>query len=201
MSIRTGSGSRCRTQPGRPGSTRWTVNITILPPRNRCKRPSTAESSWSTPSFPTTCTAPGNSSCVFRFCHSATAALGIFRIVITLNLLPSHERSLKAVQTVQKSGKICVLDIDMQGVIQIKKVPNLKPVGVFIRPPSIGELEVRLRRRASESETSLRARLNAAQQEINYGECIQLIIFYVLSTLTQYNFSYILCFRGNTGEL
>ncbi|VVC39555.1 Hypothetical protein CINCED_3A023991 [Cinara cedri] len=78
--------------------------------------------------------------------------------------------SLNAVQTVQKLGKICVLDIDMQGVIQIKKVPNLKPVGVFIKPPSIGELEVRLRRRASESEASLRARLNAAQQEINYGE-------------------------------
>jgi len=57
----------------------------------------------------------------------------------------------------------------MQGVIQIKKVPNLKPVGVFIKPPSISELEKRLRRRASESEDNLRARLNAAQQEINYG--------------------------------
>lgn len=77
--------------------------------------------------------------------------------------------SLEAVQKVQKSGKICVLDIDMQGVIQIKKAPNLKPVGVFIKPPSIDELEVRLRRRASESEDNLRARLNAAQQEINYG--------------------------------
>lgn len=77
--------------------------------------------------------------------------------------------SMKAVQSVQKAGKICVLDIDMQGVIQIKKVPTLKPVGVFIKPPSIGELETRLRRRASESEDNLRARLNAAQQEINYG--------------------------------
>ncbi|XP_060861249.1 uncharacterized protein LOC132938432 isoform X2 [Metopolophium dirhodum] len=78
--------------------------------------------------------------------------------------------SLKAVQNVQKSGKICVLDIDMQGVIQIKKVANLKPVGVFVKPPSIGELEIRLRRRNSESEDNLRARLNVAQQEINYGE-------------------------------
>lgn len=77
--------------------------------------------------------------------------------------------SLKAVQNVQKSGKICVLDIDMQGVIQIKKVTSLKPVCVFVKPPSIGELEVRLRRRNSESEDNLRARLNVAQQEINYG--------------------------------
>lgn len=78
--------------------------------------------------------------------------------------------SLKAVQNVQKSGKICVLDIDMQGVIQIKNVPALKLVGVFIKPPSIGELERRLRRRNSESEDNLRARLNVAQQEINYGK-------------------------------
>lgn len=77
---------------------------------------------------------------------------------------------MEAVQCVQKSGKICVLDIDMQGVIQIKKMPTLKPIGVFIKPPSISELEVRLRRRASESEDNLRARLNAAQQEINYGK-------------------------------
>lgn len=80
---------------------------------------------------------------------------------------------MDAVLNVQKAGKICVLDIDMQGVIQIKKVPNIKPVGVFIKPPSIGELEKRLRRRASESEESLRARLNAAQQEIIYGMHIQ----------------------------
>ncbi|XP_027846599.1 uncharacterized protein LOC114126787 isoform X1 [Aphis gossypii] len=78
--------------------------------------------------------------------------------------------SLQAVQNVQKSGKICVLDIDMQGVIQIKKIASLKPVSVFVKPPSIGELEIRLRRRNSESEDNLRARLNVAQQEINYGE-------------------------------
>jgi len=81
-----------------------------------------------------------------------------------------YDGSLNAVQNVQKSGKICVLDIDMQGVIQIKKVANLKPVGVFVKPPSIGELEIRLRRRNSESEDNLRARLNVAQQEINYGQ-------------------------------
>lgn len=70
---------------------------------------------------------------------------------------------------IQQTGKICVLDIDVQGVVQIKKVPTIKTVGVFIKPPSIGELERRLRKRGSESEESLRSRLDAAQQEINYG--------------------------------
>jgi len=77
--------------------------------------------------------------------------------------------SLEAVQIIQKNGKICVLDIDVQGVIQIKKVPSITTVGIFVKPPSIGELERRLRKRGSESEETLRARLNAAQQEINYG--------------------------------
>ncbi|XP_050538159.1 uncharacterized protein LOC126903744 isoform X2 [Daktulosphaira vitifoliae] len=78
--------------------------------------------------------------------------------------------SLKAVENVQKSGKICVLDIDTQGVMQVKKIHSLKPIYVFIKPPSINELEVRLRKRASESENTLQTRLNAAQQEIAYGE-------------------------------
>lgn len=77
--------------------------------------------------------------------------------------------SLESVKAIQKTGKICVLDIDMQGVVQIKKVSSVKPVGIFIKPPSISELEKRLRRRGSESEDSLQARLSAAQQEISYG--------------------------------
>lgn len=40
---------------------------------------------------------------------------------------------------------------------------------IFIRPPSIEELEKRLRARNTETEESLSARLNAAKQEIEYG--------------------------------
>ncbi|XP_050433394.1 uncharacterized protein LOC126841133 isoform X2 [Adelges cooleyi] len=78
--------------------------------------------------------------------------------------------SLSAVQAVLKSGKVCVLDIDTQGVMQVKKITSLKPVYVFIKPPSIQELEARLRKRASESESTLKSRLSTAEQEINYGE-------------------------------
>ena len=37
------------------------------------------------------------------------------------------------------AGKICVLDIDMQGVRSIKKT-DLEPLYVFIKPPTIEEL-------------------------------------------------------------
>ena len=51
----------------------------------------------------------------------------------------SDRSSKKAVTDVQGQGKICVLDIDMQGVRSMKET-DLKPVYVFIKPPSIKEL-------------------------------------------------------------
>uniref|UniRef100_A0A914YH40 Guanylate kinase-like domain-containing protein n=1 Tax=Panagrolaimus superbus TaxID=310955 RepID=A0A914YH40_9BILA len=47
--------------------------------------------------------------------------------------------SKKAVNDVQKSGKICVLDIELQGVKNIKKT-DLNPKYILIRAPSIEEL-------------------------------------------------------------
>ncbi|XP_012273491.1 guanylate kinase isoform X2 [Orussus abietinus] len=77
--------------------------------------------------------------------------------------------SKRAIEAVQNAGKVCVLDIDVQGVKQIKK-SSLEPVFVFIKPPSFNELEKRLRSRNTESEESLQRRLNAALSELQYGE-------------------------------
>ncbi|CAO1438323.1 unnamed protein product [Diamesa hyperborea] len=76
--------------------------------------------------------------------------------------------SKKAVENVQKHGKVCVLDIEIEGVKQIKNT-NLNPVLVFINPPSIEELEQRLRKRNTETEDSLQKRLNTARAELDYG--------------------------------
>ena len=54
------------------------------------------------------------------------------------------------------SGKICILDIDVQGVKAIKKVDDIpKPLYVFMKPPSLQVLEERLRARGTETEESL----------------------------------------------
>lgn len=63
---------------------------------------------------------------------------------------------------------MCVLDIEIEGVKQIKNT-NLDPVLVFIEPPSIEELEQRLRKRNTETEDSLQKRLNTARVELEYG--------------------------------
>jgi len=78
--------------------------------------------------------------------------------------------SCKAVSDVQKAGKICILDIEMQGVMQLKAHPDLHPHFVFIRPPSMAELERRLRDRQTESEEAIQKRLDTAKKEMEYGK-------------------------------
>ena len=78
--------------------------------------------------------------------------------------------SLKAVETVQESGKVCILDIDIQGV-QIVKKSSLKPHYLFIKPPepALENLEARLRGRGTEKEEDLQRRLGQAKNELDYG--------------------------------
>ena len=77
--------------------------------------------------------------------------------------------SCKAVSDVQNAGQICILDIEMQGVKQLKSHEEIDPHYVFIRPPSMEELERRLRDRQTEQEEAIQKRLDTAQREMEYG--------------------------------
>ncbi|XP_077997609.1 guanylate kinase-like isoform X2 [Glandiceps talaboti] len=76
--------------------------------------------------------------------------------------------SKKAVEDVLKEKKICILDIDMQGVKSVKQT-NLKPRYIFIKPPDMKALEDRLKARKTETEESLRKRLQSAIVELEYS--------------------------------
>lgn len=77
--------------------------------------------------------------------------------------------SKAAVQDVQAKNLICILDIDMQGVRNIKRT-NLNPIYISIQPPSKEILEKRLRDRKTESEESLQKRLRAAEVDMEYSK-------------------------------
>lgn len=92
--------------------------------------------------------------------------------------------STAAIQRVHsESGKICVLDVDVQGVKMVKENNSraaeaakttthelvVAPFCVFIAPPSIAELESRLRGRGTETEESLKVRLGNARKELDAG--------------------------------
>lgn len=73
--------------------------------------------------------------------------------------------SIAAVDTVREQGRICILDIDVQGC-RAARAKELMAKYVFVAPPSIEELEKRLRGRGTESEDALKTRLGNAQTEI-----------------------------------
>lgn len=77
--------------------------------------------------------------------------------------------SFAAVESVQKSGKVCILDIDVQGVKNVKK-STLNAYYIFVSPPNMEVLETRLRKRGTESEEAIRTRLENAQAELAYGK-------------------------------
>jgi len=61
--------------------------------------------------------------------------------------------------------ELVILDIDVQGHRSVKGI-GVTAIGVFIAPPSMEELERRLRGRESEHEGALRVRLEGAAQEL-----------------------------------
>jgi guanylate kinase len=73
-------------------------------------------------------------------------------------------------------GRDVLLEIDWQGARQVReKVPD--SVGVFILPPSLHELERRLRSRAQDNEDTISRRLIAAREDIShYGEFDYVIV-------------------------
>lgn len=77
--------------------------------------------------------------------------------------------SIKAVEDVVAHGKVCVLDIDMQGVQSVKKT-NLNARYIFVQPPSLDTLEKRLRGRGTETEDAILKRLAASRQELEYAQ-------------------------------
>ncbi|KAJ3200161.1 hypothetical protein HDU83_003670 [Entophlyctis luteolus] len=81
----------------------------------------------------------------------------------------SYGTSFDTVRRVQEAGRICVLDVEMKGVQAIKNT-SLNAKFVFIRPPSIADLEKRLRGRGTETEESLAKRIGSAAAEIAYAE-------------------------------
>ncbi len=84
----------------------------------------------------------------------------------------SKAQVLKALER----GQDILLDIDVQGAAQVKKILGKDAVLVFVLPPSFEELERRLRRRSTESEMAIRQRLENAKLEIARAEEFEYLI-------------------------
>ncbi|KAJ7180476.1 guanylate kinase/L-type calcium channel beta subunit [Mycena filopes] len=77
--------------------------------------------------------------------------------------------SFETVRLVHEQGRRCILDIEAQGVRQIK-ASALDPIYLFISPPSLAALRSRLQGRGTETDASVQKRLATALKEIEYAK-------------------------------
>ncbi|CAF3576176.1 unnamed protein product [Rotaria socialis] len=77
--------------------------------------------------------------------------------------------SKNAVEDVAKTGRICVLDVDKQGVKSIRKT-DLHPLFIYISPPSYEILEQRLRARKTDSESAIQKRLQESKESMEFSK-------------------------------
>ncbi|CAL9025791.1 unnamed protein product [Prunus brigantina] len=77
--------------------------------------------------------------------------------------------SVEAVEVVADDGKRCILDIDVQGARSVR-ASSLEAIFIFVCPPSMEELEKRLRARGTETEEQVLKRLKNAKAEIEQGQ-------------------------------
>lgn len=80
------------------------------------------------------------------------------------------------IERIWKENKIPVLDIDVQGAIHVQQQYPVNTIAIFIQPPSIEELKRRLKLRGSETDQSLRTRLNKSGYEMTFKEHFENII-------------------------
>lgn len=72
-------------------------------------------------------------------------------------------------------GLDILLDIDVQGAMQIKKrFPEA--ISIFLTPPSMEELERRLKKRGTETDAQVRLRLKNAQKELSFKDSYNFVV-------------------------
>ncbi len=74
--------------------------------------------------------------------------------------------SLKPVREALKDGKLVIFDIDVQGHRLVRAKMNDITTSAFITPPTLDELERRLRARSTDDESVILNRIDNAKDEI-----------------------------------
>ena len=82
----------------------------------------------------------------------------------------------KEVERIWSLGKHVIFDIDVIGGLNIKqKFPN-QTLAIFVQPPSIEEMERRLRDRQTDSEEKIKERVLKAETEMKYAKDFDVIL-------------------------
>ena len=70
------------------------------------------------------------------------------------------------VERLWAEGKNVIFDIDVAGGLRIKKKFPKETLAVFVKPPSVDELKIRLKKRSTESDDKINMRIAKASVEL-----------------------------------
>jgi len=70
------------------------------------------------------------------------------------------------IERIWANGKNVIFDIDVAGGLRIKRKFPQETLAVFVKPPSIDELKIRLKKRSTESEDKINMRIAKASVEL-----------------------------------
>ena len=80
------------------------------------------------------------------------------------------------VERIWANGKQVIFDVDVVGGINIKKQFGEQALSIFVGPPSIADLKIRLERRGTETTESLLKRLDKAAEEMAQQDAFDIVI-------------------------
>ena len=80
------------------------------------------------------------------------------------------------VERIWAKGKNVIFDIDVAGGLRIKHKFPEETLAVFVKPPSIDELKIRLKKRSTESEDKINMRIAKASVELATAPQFDVII-------------------------
>ena len=73
-------------------------------------------------------------------------------------------------------GKHVIFDIDVSGGLRIKRKYPEDTIAIFVKPPSIDELKIRLKKRKTETEDKINMRISKASAEMATADLFDLVI-------------------------
>lgn len=80
------------------------------------------------------------------------------------------------VERIWNEGHTVIFDVDVLGGLNIKKYFGKQALSVFVQPPTLEELRNRLLNRGTETEDSLKKRLDKAEYEISFANQFDKIV-------------------------
>ena len=80
------------------------------------------------------------------------------------------------IERIWAKGKNVIFDIDVAGGLRIKRKYPDETLAVFVKPPSIDELKIRLKKRSTESDEKINMRIAKASVELATAPQFDMII-------------------------